>query len=113
MIADAEGDVVGDTQVREQRVVLKHHADPAFLRGQGKIGTGDHFVGEGDVTCEHRFEAGNGAQSGGFATPRRAEQTTDVARVEVQIQRLHHGLCVITTRQIAKAQQYRLTHAGW
>ena len=33
VLADAEGDVLGHRQVREQRVVLEHHADAALFRG--------------------------------------------------------------------------------
>ena len=67
VLANAEGDVVGHAQVREQRVVLKHHADPAFLRREGEAGTGDHVAGQADFTFMHRFKPGNRAQGRGFA----------------------------------------------
>ena len=44
LFADAEAYVLRHAQVREQRVILKHHADPAFFRGQGKTGLGDNLL---------------------------------------------------------------------
>jgi hypothetical protein len=78
MLANAEGDVVGHAQVREQRVVLEHHADAAFLRGEGEAGAGDGLAGQLDFAFVYRFETGNRPQSGGFAAAGRAQQATDV-----------------------------------
>ncbi|MNR01216.1 hypothetical protein D3C85_1170140 [compost metagenome] len=72
MLANTEGDVVGHAQVREQRVVLEHHADPAFFRGEGETGAGNGFATEGDFPFVHWLESGNGTQGGGLAAARRA-----------------------------------------
>ncbi|MCY1179947.1 hypothetical protein D9M73_203700 [compost metagenome] len=69
MLADTERNVLGHRQVREQGVVLEHHADPALLRGQGETRLGDDFAGQLDFTFVDRFEAGDGAQGGGLAAP--------------------------------------------
>lgn len=61
MLADAEADIVGHAEMGEQRVVLEHHADPAFLRRQGEAGTRDDFAAQLDLPGQHRFEAGDGA----------------------------------------------------
>ena len=68
VLADAEGDVVGDGQVREQGVVLEHHADPAFFRSEGEPRSGNDLVSQLDFAVVDRFETGDGAQGGGFAT---------------------------------------------
>ncbi|MNE68696.1 hypothetical protein D3C80_1643720 [compost metagenome] len=67
VLADTEGNVLGHGQVREQRVVLEHHADPAFLRCQGESGLGDDLAAQLDLAFVHRLEAGDGAQGGGLA----------------------------------------------
>ena len=39
---EAERDVVGDSHVRKQRIVLHHHRQPALVRGQvGHVGAAD------------------------------------------------------------------------
>ncbi|MNZ99257.1 hypothetical protein D3C78_1185750 [compost metagenome] len=105
VLADAECDVLGDRQVREQRIVLEHHADPAFLRCQGKAGLGDDLARQLDLTLMHRLEAGDGAQGGGLAAPRRAQQATDVASVEVQVEVLDDALLAIAAGEVAQVKQ--------
>ncbi|MNO58997.1 hypothetical protein D3C76_495740 [compost metagenome] len=110
MLADAEGDVVLHAQVREQRVVLEHHADAALFRRQGEAGAGDHFAVQRDLAFLHRFEAGDGAQGGGLAAARRAEQATDVAGVQVQADVLHHALLLVSAGKIFQVEQQALGH---
>ncbi|KWV89441.1 hypothetical protein PFLmoz3_00863 [Pseudomonas fluorescens] len=69
VLANAKGDVVSHAQVREQRVVLEHHADTTFFRGEGETGTGDDFARQADFAFMHRFKASNRAQGSGLATP--------------------------------------------
>ncbi|MNQ66329.1 hypothetical protein D3C85_808190 [compost metagenome] len=67
MLANAKGDVLGHAQVRKQRIVLEHHADPAFLRGEGEAGAGDGFPRQLDFPFVNRLEACNRAQGRGLA----------------------------------------------
>ncbi|MCY1291882.1 hypothetical protein D9M70_410860 [compost metagenome] len=112
MLADAEGDVVGHGQVREQRIVLEHHADPPLLRRQGEAGAGDDLAAELDLALVHRLETGDGAQRGGLAAAGGAEQAADVAGVEVQVELLDDLLPTVAAGQVAQAQQ-QLAHAWW
>ena len=105
VLANAEGDVVGHAEVGKQRVVLEHHADTTFLRRQGEPCTGDDFAGQADFAFVDRFKPCDRAQGSGLAAPRGTEQATDVARVEVQVEVLHHPLILIAACQIAQVQQ--------
>ncbi|MNZ92751.1 hypothetical protein D3C78_1117860 [compost metagenome] len=110
VLADAEGDVLGHRQVREQRVVLEHHADAALFRGEGVAGAGNHLAGQLDAALLHGFEAGDGAQGGGLAAARGAEQAADVAGIQVQTDVLHHPLCLVAADQIAQVEQQVVGH---
>ena len=85
MLGNTEGDVLGDGQVWEQRVVLKHHTYSAFLRCQGKTGFGDNLAAQLYFTFVYRFETGDGAQGSGLAAARGAQQATNVAGIQVQV----------------------------
>ncbi|MCY1183319.1 hypothetical protein D9M73_239280 [compost metagenome] len=67
VLGDAEGNVLRHGQVREQGVVLEHHADAALFRGQGEARAGNDLARQLDLTLMHRLEAGDGAQGGGLA----------------------------------------------
>ena len=67
VLGDAEGNVLRHGQVREQRVILEHHADAAFFRGQCETGPGNDFASQLDLAIVHGFETGDGAQGGGLA----------------------------------------------
>ncbi|MCY1441658.1 hypothetical protein D9M71_579810 [compost metagenome] len=105
VLADTEGNVLGHGQVREQRVVLEHHADPAFFRCQGEACAGNDLARQLDLTLMHRLEAGDGAQGGGLTAPRRAQQATDVASVEVQVEVLDDALVAIAAGEVAQVKQ--------
>ncbi len=92
-------------QVREQRVVLEHHADAALFRGEGEARPGNDLAGQFDAAGMHRLETGDGAQGGGLAAARRPEQATDVAGVEVQVEVLHHRLVAVAAGQVAQVEQ--------
>ncbi|MNP70114.1 hypothetical protein D3C76_1663040 [compost metagenome] len=95
----------------EQGIVLEHHADAAFFRGEGETGAGNGFPGQLDFTLVHRFEAGNGAQRGGLAAPGGTEQATDIAGIEMQVEVLHDPLVLVTAGQVLQIQQQRVAHA--
>ena len=105
MLANTKRNVVGHAQVWEQGVVLKHHADATFFRGQGKTGAGDDFARKLDFTLVNRLKTGNRPQRCGFAATRGAEQATNITSIEVQIEVLHHALALIATGQIPQVEQ--------
>ncbi len=72
---ESEGNVALDRQMGEQRVVLKHQADVAGVRGAG----GDVLTAEGDAAGGGRHQAGDDAQDGGLAAAGRSEQGNELA----------------------------------
>ena len=113
LLADTEADVLRHAQVGEQGVILKYHANPAFLRGQGKAGLGDDLIGQLDLTFQYRLETGDGAQGGGLAAARGAKQAANIAGIEVQIEVLHHAMVIEAATEVAQVQQQGLAHAWW
>ena len=105
MLANAEGDVVCHAQVREQCVVLEHHADPPFLRREGETGAGDGLSRQLDFPFVDGFKAGDGSQGGGLATAGGAEQAANVAGIEVQVEVLYNALVLVAAGQVAQVQQ--------
>ncbi len=63
----AEGDVVGDAEVRKQRPFLRDVTDLASLGRDRRTGPGDHGVAEGDGAPVRGGEARDQAQQGGLA----------------------------------------------
>ena len=66
----AEGDVLRDGQVREQRIGLEHHADIALVGFQ----PGDVLAADDDLAGGRLLEAGNHPEHGGLAATRRPEE---------------------------------------
>ena len=75
-----KADVVGHRHVREQRVVLEHHADVAAVRRQRD----DRLAVDGDVAGGRHLEAGDHHQGRGLARAARAEQGQELARADVE-----------------------------
>jgi len=86
-----EADVAGHGQVREQRIVLEHHADLPLLRGHLPTGPGDFDAVDQDPAGHHRLEAGDAAQDGRLAAAACAEQAADLAARERERQVVEHG----------------------
>ena len=78
-MADAEGNVVAHVQVREQGVVLEHHADAARLGLDMRVRIGQHAAVHAHAACGQPFEPGHRAQQRGLAAARRADQHADLA----------------------------------
>src|SRR5260370_1371759 len=76
----AEGDVVEHGQVREQRVVLEDHAEPAAL-GRQVI---DRASIEPDLAARGRKQPGQQVQRGGLAAARRPQEGDELAAVYVE-----------------------------
>ena len=91
-MVDAKADVVAHVQVREQRVVLKHHADPALLRRQVDTGAADDLVRDFDAASGGGLQPSNGAQQGGFAAAGRPDQHANVTGAQAEGNVMHGGL---------------------
>ncbi|MCY1523230.1 hypothetical protein D9M68_581180 [compost metagenome] len=91
-LAQPEGHVQRDRQVREQGVVLEHHADPAQFRGHLYGGRRNDRAVQQDAAGAHRLETGDGAQHGGLAAAGFSQQAADMPDGQAQGQVLHDGL---------------------
>ncbi len=83
--AQAVFEVAAHVEVREQRRVLDHVADGAAMRrhpGAGGVVLPD-FGAEGEAALR-TLQPGDGAQHGGLAAARRAEQRRDAARRQLE-----------------------------
>ena len=73
--------IASHRHVREQRVVLEHHADIALVRGHR-----DHFgITELEATAIRAGKAGQDRQQRGLARARRPEQRQKLATFDVQV----------------------------
>ncbi len=61
VFANAECNVLRHGEVREQCIVLEHHADSAFFWREGEPCFGDDFAGQLYLALMHGLKAGNGA----------------------------------------------------
>ncbi len=96
-------DVLRDREVREQRVVLEHHADVALVRRHGV----EQGTFEADLAAGRKLEAGQHHQAGRLAGAGRAEQRQELALIDVQVQVLdHQGLAVVGLAHTAKADDH-------
>ena len=66
--------------MREESVVLEHHADASLLWGQARSGAGKHLAIKHNIPVTDRFETGNRAQGSGFATAGGAQQANHFTR---------------------------------
>ena len=76
------GDVLEHRHVREQGVVLEHHADVALVRRQ--VVDGAPF--ENDVAVGGGFESGEHHQAGGLARPGRTQHGQEFTAVDVEVE---------------------------
>ena len=81
----AEGDVAGDVEVGEERVILEDHADAPPLRRQAEAGTGDGLAGDLDRAGVGRLEAGDQAQHRRLAAAARPKQRQQLSPRQRQV----------------------------
>ena len=79
------GDVVCDVHMREEGVVLEHHGDAAFPWVAG----GHVLVADVKGAFGDRLEAGDGAQEGGLATARGAQEGEELAGMDFEVDAVH------------------------
>ena len=94
-LVQSECHVLGRGEVREQRVVLEDHAQPAFLRRHVTLAVGHRLACDAHRPCVRLLEAGDQAQRGGFAAAARPQQHHDLAAFDHQRQALHIGLVAV------------------
>ena len=82
---EAETDIVGNGQMREQRTVLRHHANTAPVRRNEDAFVGESLSIEHDAPAIRRLEAGDEPQQGGLAAAGRPDDGRAAARTHVEI----------------------------
>ena len=80
----AEPDVLGDGQVREERVVLEDHADPALLGRYPRSGARDSAAVDLDGASARLLEPGDEAQERGLPTAGGPEDGDDLTAVDAE-----------------------------
>jgi hypothetical protein len=95
--------VAAHAQVREQRVVLEHHADAAALdRARGDVLVAKAHGAAGI----RRLQPGDDAQRGGLAAARGAEQDDGLAGADVEVERVQHALAAEVLAAAAQLDRY-------
>ena len=107
-----EGEVLADGHVREERVVLEHHADAALV-GRHRV---DRPAGEGDLAVGRGLEAREHHQAGGLARPGGAEHRQELALADMEVEVFdHEGLAVIALLHVLESYEggvaARICHA--
>ena len=80
LLLEAERDVAGNRQMREQRIALEHHVDRPPVRRQA----GDVLAAEQDAAFTRLLEAREHAQQRGLAAARGPEQREEFTLVDVE-----------------------------
>src|SRR5439155_15623363 len=96
--AQTETDVLPYAHVREERVVLEHHAEAALLRRQAV----DALVVEPDAAPAEREQARDAVQRGGLAAARRAEEGDELAAPDGDRQAVERRDCALAVRKAAR-----------
>ena len=110
--AQAEGDVVGHVQVREEGQVLEDHPHPAPLRGKREARAAHRPPAQENLAGLHRFEAGDGPQQGGLAAAAGPEQAADPSDPQPQADLPHHRRALVGDRDVVNLKQHGLLPAG-
>ena len=95
LAAQAEPHVVVYRQVREQGVVLEHHADAPRFRGQAPAGPADDLAIQPDLAFRNFLEAGDAAQQRGLAAAGRSEQARDPSRLHRKADAVDDGMLAV------------------
>jgi len=101
--AQAEGDVLEDRHVAEERVVLEHETDVALAH----VGAGAVFAVEEHMAAVGHFQPGDDAQQRRLARTRRPEQGHQFAGRDVQVQRVANDGLAEGLVQIAHFNAHR------
>src|SRR5664279_4897225 len=102
----AERDVLLDGEVREQRIVLEHHAEPPLLGGHGV----HPCAVDEDLAVGERQQACDAVQCGGLSAARGSEQGDELARPDCQVEVLQRTTTAEAATDAVKLQ--RLERSG-
>ena len=107
-LLEAEGHIVLDIEMREQRVALEHHVDrPPMRRHLRQIDTVEQ-----DAAGIRPFEAGDQAEQSGLAAAGRTKQGKKLALVDIERQLVDRGVTAELLAQAFDAQQRRGRRIG-
>jgi len=87
----AEADVLGDRQVREERVILEDHAHAAALGRHPRGAVGDDAVADPHLALVRGLEAGDEAQERRLAAAGGAEQRHELTALDAEVGVSHRG----------------------
>ena len=103
-----EADVLGHRHVREQRVVLEHHADLALVRRQAR----QRLALEQDLAGGRRLEAGEHHQRRRLARARGPEQRQELAALDVEMEIVDDARDAVVGLADADEADDGVRHAG-
>ena len=109
LATEAESDVLFDREMREQRVVLKDHADAPLFRRYALPRPADCLLAQADFAIGDFLETGDAAQQGGLAAARRAKQAGNAASLELKVDPIDDGLFSVALND---AIEFKLSHSG-
>ena len=96
-----EADVGGHVEVGEESALLRDEADPAGIRREGPLRSGDAGAAEVDRAVVRPLEAGEEAEQRRLAAPARPEDGEETAALLVEVQVAEHGLVAVAEGQAA------------
>jgi len=96
----AEADVVGDRQMREEREILEHQADGAALGRDAVDGVADQLAIDEDLALVLHVHPGDDAQGGRFAAARMAQKAGHLPRLDAQRQVVDDRTAAKTAGQV-------------
>ena len=100
---EAERDVLGDCQMREQRTLLGDVSDRSLVgRDVQAVGGRDHAAVDRDRPTVGRDEADDQAQQRGLAAPRCAENRGQRSLRDDEVDLLQHGASPVGLREAAQ-----------
>ena len=109
LATETESDVLFDGKVREQRVILKDHADAPLFRRYALPRPADCLLAQADFAIGDFLETGDAAQQGGLAAARRAQQAGNAASLELKVDPIDDGLFSVALND---AIEFKLSHSG-
>ena len=100
MRLEAEGDVLADREMREQRIALEHDADVAPVRGQLRHVLPAHH----DAARIAMRETRDDAQQRGLAAARWPQQRHEFAGTDGEVETIHDGLRAVALDDAGELQ---------
>src|SRR5690606_35991400 len=94
-------------QVRQQRVVLEHHADPPPFRRDVAAGPGQEHAGRYDLPGADALEAGDASEQRRLAAAARAEDAADVAPLQPERHLVQDGSTPVAAAEPLRRQHRR------